>query len=178
MDADRTRNVLDGLLAHVLEAEAELVADLIVHDARNHDAAGIGERLQPGRHVDAVAVNIVPVDYDVADVDADAEFNALVRRHFGVALDHSALNVDGAADGIDHADELHEHPVAGRLDDPAPVLGDLGVDQFLAMRLELAQRAFLIDAHQPAVAGNVARPNRRKSAVDTVFRHLIAPKFP
>ena len=70
MDADRTRNVLDGLLAHVLEAEAQLVAHLIVHDARNHDPAGIGERFQPRRHIDAVAKNIVAVDYDVADIDA------------------------------------------------------------------------------------------------------------
>ena len=92
-----------------------------------------------------------------------------------VALDHAALNVDGAAHGIDHADEFHQHPVAGRLDDPAAMFGDLGIDQFLAMRLELAQRAFLIDAHQPAVAGNVGRQYRSQPAVDTVFRHLVAP---
>jgi hypothetical protein len=55
------------------------------------------------------------------------------------------------------------------------MFGDLGVDQFLAMRLELAQRAFLIDAHQPAVTGNVACPYRSQSAVDTVFRHINAP---
>ena len=70
MDADRTRNVLDSLLAHVLEAKAELIAHLIVHDARNHDAAGIGERFKPSRHIDAVAKNIAAVDYDVTNIDA------------------------------------------------------------------------------------------------------------
>ena len=99
------------------------------------DAAWIGERLQPGRHVDAVAVDVVVVADDVADIDADAKFDAPVRRHIGVALDHAALNVDGAAHGVDDADEFHQHAVAGRLDDTAAVLGDLGVDQFLAMRL-------------------------------------------
>ena len=175
VDADRTRDVLDGLLAHVLEAKTELIAHLIVHDARNQDPAGIGQRFQPGRHIYAITEDVIPVDYDVADVEADAEFDALVRRNTGIALDHTALNVDGAAHGIDHADEFHQHSVTGRLDDPAAMFGDLGVDQFLAMRLELAQRAFLIDAHQPAVAGNVACPYRGQSAVDTLFRHVVAP---
>ena len=59
VNTDRPRDVLDGLLAHILEAETELVAHLIVDIARNHDPAGFGERLQPSRHVDAVAVYIV-----------------------------------------------------------------------------------------------------------------------
>ena len=52
----------------------------------------------------------------------------LSGRNIGVALGHAALNVDGAAHGIDHADEFHQHSVAGRLDDPAPMFGDLGID--------------------------------------------------
>jgi hypothetical protein len=40
------------------------------------------------------------------------------------------------------------------------MLGDLGVDQFLTVRLKLPQRAFLIDAHKSAIAGNVACKNR------------------
>jgi hypothetical protein len=44
------------------------------------------------------------------------------------------------------------------------------------MRLELAQRAFLIDAHQPAVTGDIACPYRSKSAIDTVFSHADAPR--
>ena len=49
------------------------------------------------------------------------------------------------------------------------MLGDLGIDQFLAMRLELAKRAFLVGAHQPAIAGDVARENRGKPAVDALL---------
>ena len=139
-------------------------------------AAGVGERLQPGGNIDAVAIDIVGIADDVADIDADAEFNALFRGHPDIAVDHTALDVDGAAYGVDHADEFHQHPVAGGLDDSATVLGDLGIDQFLAMRLELAQRAFLVNAHQPAIAGDVARENRGQSAVDPVFRHVVAPR--
>jgi hypothetical protein len=37
------------------------------------------------------------------------------------------------------------------------MLSNLAVDEFLAMNLELAQRTFLIDTHQPAIAGDVGR---------------------
>jgi hypothetical protein len=58
------------------------------------------------------------------------------------------------------------------------VLGDLGIDQFLAMRLELAERAFLIDAHQPTVSGDVASENRGQPAVNTVLGHKDRPDLP
>ena len=51
------------------------------------------------------------------------------------------------------------------------MLGDLGIDQFLAMRLQLSKRAFFVDAHQPAVAGDVARQNRGKPSFDARFSH-------
>jgi hypothetical protein len=45
------------------------------------------------------------------------------------------------------------------------------------MRLELAQRPFLIDAHEAAVPGNVACPYRSQPAVNTVFSHRDAPRL-
>jgi len=42
VDAYGPRDVLDPLLAHVLEAEVELVAHLITHDAADADSAGFG----------------------------------------------------------------------------------------------------------------------------------------
>src|SRR4029453_6921963 len=97
MDANRTSDVFDRLLAHVIEAKTELIAHLIVHNARNHNATGIGKRLQPGGHVDAVAKDVIPVNYDVADIDADPKFDTLVCRNTGIACGHTALNVKGAA---------------------------------------------------------------------------------
>ena len=171
MHTDWTGNVLDELLAHVLEAEAQLVAHLLVHDARNHDPAGIGEGLQPCRDVDAVAKNIASVDYDVADIDTDSKLDALFDRHVGIAIGHSTLNIDGAAHSIDNADELHQNPVARRLDDTAAMLGDLRVDQFLAMDLEIVKRTLFIARHEPAVAGNITSQYRGKSALDAIVTH-------
>jgi hypothetical protein len=125
MDAvhgDRTRNVLDDLFAHVLETEAELVAHLVVNNARNHDPARISESLEPCRDVDAVTKNITAIDYNVANIDADSKLNTLVDRHLGIAIGHTALNINGAAHSVDHADELHQDPIARCLDDAAAML--------------------------------------------------------
>src|SRR5207247_4754247 len=86
----RPRDVLDLLLARVVEGEVELVAHLIAHDTADADAARLGERLEAGGDVDAVAIDVVVVADDVADIDADAELDALVGRTIAVAPRHVA----------------------------------------------------------------------------------------
>ena len=98
---------------------------------------------------------------DVAEMDADAEFDAALGRHAGVALDHAVLHFDRAAHGVDHAAELDEAAVAGALDD-APVMGgDGGIDQVAAQPPEPRQRAILVRAGEPAVADHVGDQDRR-----------------
>jgi len=41
-------------------------------------------------------------------MNADTEFDALLRRNSGVALDHGGLDFDCAAHGVDHAAELDD----------------------------------------------------------------------
>ena len=52
--------------------------DGIVHVTRNHDAARRRFRLQPCRHVHAIAIKIVAIDDQVAEVQADAEHDGSV----------------------------------------------------------------------------------------------------
>ena len=80
----------------------------------------------------------------------------------GVALGHFALHLDRAAHRVDDAGELDEQPVAGGLDDAAAVLVDLGVDQLAPNRLQRRERAFLVRAHQPRIAGDIGRQDRRQ----------------
>src|SRR5262249_14815745 len=102
---------------------------------------------------------------------ADAELNAVLGRDIGIAIEHAALNVDGASDSVDDADKFHQDAIACCFDDAAAMLSNLGIDQLLAVLLELVQRAFLVGTHQPAVAGNVADENSRKPAVNVLFTH-------
>jgi hypothetical protein len=131
MNTDRPTDVLDRLLTQIFKTETELVADFIAHVARDHDATGIGKSLQPRRNVDPVTKNIIVVDDDVADIDADTELNIGFGWHVAVPLDHAALDIDGTAHRIDNADEFHQHPVARGFDDATSVFGDHGIDPVL-----------------------------------------------
>jgi hypothetical protein len=62
----------------------------------------------------------------IAEIDADAQFDAAVRRDTGVALGYRLLHRDRAAHRIDDAGKFHQHSVAGGLDDAAMMLGDFG----------------------------------------------------
>ena len=108
-------------------------------------------------------------------MDADAEFDAFVLRHRRVALGHAALDRDAAAHRVDNAAELGQQTVAGGLDDAPGMLGDLVVDQLAAMRFEACQRAFLIVADQPAVAGNIGGENGGQTPLNALLGHWAAP---
>ena len=61
------------------------------------------------------------------------------------------------------AGKLHQHTVAGRLDDPPAMLGYGGVNEGLPDRLEPGQCAFLVPAHEAAVPGDIRRQHRCQS---------------
>ena len=114
------------------------------------------DALQPRGDVDAVAHQIaVALLDDVAEMNADAEFDAPVRRHAGVALDHAVLHFDRAAHGVDDAAELDDRAVAGALDDAAVMHGDGRVDQVAAQRPQAREDSILVGAGEPAVADDI-----------------------
>jgi len=117
-------DVLDLLLAQILEDEGQPVADVVMHRIGDEHPAGIGERLDARGDVDAVAIEIVALDDHVAEIDADAQLDAAVRPDSSVPLGHRLLHRDRAAHRVDDAGELDEEAVAGGLDDAPPVFGD------------------------------------------------------
>ena len=113
---------------------------------------GSASRLQPSRHVYAIAPHIAAVDDDVADIDADSELDPPLLRHVGVAAHNGALNLDGTAYRSYRARELHQQPITGDPDNSASVLRYLGRDKFAPMCLPLGERAFLVSTDKPTVA--------------------------
>jgi hypothetical protein len=111
------------------------------------------------------------VDDDVADIDADSKLDALFDRYIGVAFRHASLDIDGAAYGINHANELHQNSITGRLDDATAMLGELRINQFFAVKLEIAKGPLFVRPHQTAVTSNVTGQDRGKSALDSILRH-------
>jgi hypothetical protein len=78
---NRSNDILDLAFAYIFKCDVDPVANLIVSARTEAEAACLGQGLQPGRDVDAIAEDIVALDNDVAEIDADAELNALVRRN-------------------------------------------------------------------------------------------------
>jgi hypothetical protein len=62
--------------------------------------------------IHAVAVNVIAVYDDVTQIDARTEVDPARIRNIDITLHHTALDLDGAADGINHARKLDEEAVA------------------------------------------------------------------
>jgi hypothetical protein len=73
MGAHRPGDVLDLLLAHVLEREGELVAHLIAHHAADADPTRRRQGFEPSGDVDAIAKDVGRIDDDVAKIDDISE---------------------------------------------------------------------------------------------------------
>ena len=85
IDRDRLADVLDLLLAHRLKTEREFRFNLLRHLAGNADAARVGKLLETGRDVDTVAMPISALHDHFAEVDSNANIDALIlaaRRRF------------------------------------------------------------------------------------------------
>src|SRR5208283_4784077 len=91
--------------------------------------AGIGQGLDPRGDVDAVTIDVVALDDHVAEIDADAQLDAVVCRDIRVPVGHRLLHRDRAAHRIDDAGKFHQQAVAGGLDDAAMMLGDFRIDE-------------------------------------------------
>ena len=93
-------------------------------------------------------------------MNADAELNAAVLWHAGIALDHSSLNLNSASHGVDDAAKLMSAPSPVLLT-IAPVMHvDGRVDQIAAQRRQPRERTVLVRSNQPAVTDNVGDQDR------------------
>jgi hypothetical protein len=154
----RAADVLDLPLAHILEAERQLATDLIVDGIGHEHATRVGQRFEPRRDVDAVAVDPGLVVDHIPQIDPDTELHSATLRHVRVALGHHALDLDRALGRADDTRKLGHDAVSGGVDDPPAVAADQRQDHAL-MGLEVAHGGGLIRVHEPAVAGDVGGKN-------------------
>src|SRR6516164_1283016 len=162
-------DVLDLLLAEVLETEFEPVAYLIADDPADADTTWLGQGLQPRGDIDPVAEDVVSLNEHVAEVDADAELDQVPWRRTLVAVGHCPLHLDGTTHRVNHARELRQEAVAGVLYDQAPVLPDLRIDQLPEMGLEPFVGPLLIRPHQPRIPGDISGEDCGETSGDGHF---------
>ena len=111
IDAHGPRDVLELVLPEIDDGLIESRLHLPISVVGKTDPARLGDAFQSRRDIDAVAHQIAVALLDhVAEMNADPELDAAIRRQAGVALDHAVLDLDGAAHGVDDATELNDAP--------------------------------------------------------------------
>jgi len=148
VNPDGARNVLQLLLAHVLEGKIELTRSVSPHPSRNTDPAGFGQGFEPRRDVHSIPEDVVVLDDHVALMKADTELDAFVRRRGRIPLGHARLHLGRAPQGIDHTAELDQQAIARCLDEPAVVRGDRRINQLGADSLQRLEGAAFVRADQ------------------------------
>ena len=94
------------------------------------DRARLSNPFQARGDIDA-STHQVAIDFldDVAEMNANTEFDAAFRRHAGVAFDHRVLHFDSAANCVDNTAKFYQGPVARPFKDAPVVHRDRRVDQ-------------------------------------------------
>jgi hypothetical protein len=165
--------VLERSLAEIIKREVGLAPDLIEGAAGKIDPTRFAFTLDPRRDVNAVAKDIVAVDDDVADIDADTKVDLYYSAF--VPFGHLTLHGRRTDYGIYDACELDQHAIASSLDDPTIVLGDSGINDFAAVRLQRRKGADFVNSHEPRITYDIRRQYRRQSSLDTPFCHEAPP---
>jgi hypothetical protein len=128
VDPHEPGDVLETLFAQILEGEVEPAGGVLLHPRRDADAAGVSQPFEPRGDIDPIAENVAVLDDDVADIDADAKFDALSGRDARGPIRQRLLHLGRAAQRVDDAGEFDEQPVAGGLDQPTAMRRGLRVD--------------------------------------------------
>src|SRR5262249_6426745 len=136
---------------------------------REIDASRFAFSLDPCGYVDAIAKDIVTVDDDVSDVDADAKGD--LWRPIDGTVCHLGLDRHRAGNRVHSAGELDEHAVAGGLDDAPFMLGDDRIKDFAPDRLQSRKGTDLVGTHKPRIASDISRQHRCQSPLDAHARH-------
>ena len=158
----RPCDVLGTLLSHIVELVAE-VAHIFVYTVTDTNPSRFGQGFEPRRDIDAIAIDVPGFGYDVALVDADAKPDAPIFGNPPLALEHTALDFDGAAHRIGSARKLSQEPIAHLLDDTPGMLGDLRLDKLVEMSLDALVGSCLVSPHQPRVALHIGAKDRDKT---------------
>src|ERR1700728_2580517 len=147
-DPDWPVYILDADVAAILEVDVDAVADALVDDRGNADAARLGERLQAGGDVDAVAVDVVALDDDVSQIDADPDHDFRLGRDL-LLCRAGALHRERAVHRVDDASEFDDGAVTDQLHDAAVMGGDGRVEYGFPVPLQRRERRALVGPHHP-----------------------------
>ena len=110
---------------------------IFIYPPRYRYTAGLGNLLQSGGDVDAVAQNVLAINDDITEVDANPEDDAPSFICAFVAFGHAFLHFDHALRGFYDRREFQQQTIAHGFDDTPAVFSNFTVDQFSPMRPQI-----------------------------------------
>ena len=182
-DAHRRCDVLERDLAGIREGEVDLAAHLRVHGVGEEHAARRRLAFQSRRDIHAIAENVVAVDDDVAEIDADTKGNRFVIRTPTVRSAIAFCTEIGALHRIDGAGELDQRAVAHHLHDSPAVRGHGRIEEsrpkscgaLRACRPRLPPSCGCNRRHPPQAPPPTAASWSLRSCTRSSFRRKIGP---
>jgi hypothetical protein len=175
IDPDRLGDILQGLKSQIIENNIDLAADLPVRIVGDTYATGLCYAFKACCYVDAIAEDVIVVDDDIADVNANAKLDPDILGHIGVLFGHATLEFDRTARSIDRTGELDQHAVTGRLDYATAMRRDLEIDDGFPESLQPSQCAFFITAHEAAIACHIRSQHSRQTPFDALGSQRVPP---
>src|SRR5262249_9163180 len=144
-------NVLERKLPQRMKLGLDAAFDRFANGARYDDSTWLRFGLQARRNIHAVAVKIVALDDQVAEMQPDT------KDTFGfaacpVGVGHGLLELDRCRQCIDRAGKLDQGAIARELDKAAAVPRECWLQAFLAMLAKAREGSSFIAPHQARVA--------------------------
>jgi len=147
VDPHRIGDVFDFAISERLISADQLVFYLLVNAARDINLARISDSLKTGSNINAITVNIISFDDNVAKIDTDPILDPMMLGQRRVASNHVLLDNNGAPHGFDWTIENGDKTVAGGFDEPSVVFCNAGLYEVALDPLDAIVRSFLIDLH-------------------------------
>lgn len=116
VDMERLVNVLCPVITEIVEVQLNLSGNLLMDCSRNTHPAWFGKRLNPRSQIDPVAINVAPVVYDLAKIDANPKLQTPVFGQSRIPCRHLALKLNGAANRCSGTAELCKNRVPRLID--------------------------------------------------------------
>ncbi|BCG94560.1 hypothetical protein MesoLj131a_34240 [Mesorhizobium sp. 131-2-1] len=146
---------------------------LVKGSAGNQYAPRIAKLLKPSRHVDAVAEQVVPLGYNVPDVDPNAKDDALVLGRVDLLRDNAFLKAGRKGNCVNDGYELEDRSVTHKLDSMAAVLRKERINNHTAQLSYRSQRSRLVGFYKPRVSDNIGGDYRNEAPM-RLHCHSIA----
>jgi hypothetical protein len=159
-------DVLGAVLAAIDKGKLGLQLDDVAHRARHGNSARVGQALDAGGKVHAVAEDaaVLLINDDLAKMHADAEHQPPLLVQHLILVRHAFLDIDRRRDRGSGRSEFGQQGIANAVDQRAA--GDFDGRPDLGLRrFEMSDGEVLVALHQADEAGDVGVKDRGETAL-------------